>query len=242
MTPTPNQSAIQTALRKFLIGVLPANTPVVAGQINRVAEPSNPDFVVMWPILRGRLAFNIDEYVDCAFTASISGVTMTVTAVDPRFSGRIAPGLQIFGPGLAADTQVVSNGTGTGGVGTYTISPSQTIGSETMACGTAGLLQKTDVVMQCDVHGPNSSDNAQVIATAMRDDVAQQYFDPDTTGVAPLYADDPRQVPFVNGENQYETRWIVDCHLQANILVVFPQEFAAAVEVDVISVDATYPP
>lgn len=242
MIPTPNQSAIQTVLRTFLTGILPAGVPVVAGQVNRVPEPNAGDFVVMIPVLRGRLAFNIDEYVDCVFTASITGLVMTVTAVDPRFSGRIAAGLLVTAVGIAANTQVVSNGTGTGGVGTYNVSVSQTVGSETMACGSAALLQKTDVVMQCDVHGPNSSDNAQVIATAMRDEVAQRYFDPSTTGVAPLYADDPKQIPFINAEKQYETRWVVDCHLQANILVVFPQEFAAVVEVDVISVDATYPP
>lgn len=243
MIASPSQSAIQTVLRTFLMGVLPAGVPVVAGQINRVAEPLPGDYVVMIPILRGRLAWNIDSYIDCSFTASIAGATMTVTALNTDFQGRLAAGLYIFGTGLTAQTKIIAQLTGTpGGAGTYTVSPSQTIASRTMAAGTAGLMQKTEVVIQCDVHGPASADNAQIIATAIFDDVAQQYFDPATTGVAPLYAADPRQMPFIDGENQFETRWIVDVHLEANINVLFPQQFADAVTVDVVSVDAAYPP
>ena len=167
---------------------------------------------------------------------------LDITTVDNRFTGQLAIGVEIFGVGLANNTVITALGTGTGGIGTYTVSVSQSISSETIAAGTTSLMQKTEVVMQCDVHGPNSSDNAQVISTVMRDEVANRYFNPTTTGVSPLYADDPRQVPFFNGEDQYETRWVVDVHLQVNQLVIFSQQFADAVEVDVISVDATYPP
>jgi hypothetical protein len=170
---------------------------------------------------------------------------MTITAVNPRFKGKLAPGILIFGIGLAEGSVVVDQLTGSppGGVGTYTISPSQTITpAQTIAGGTAGLLQKTEILFQCDVHGPNCSDNAQVISTAMRDPIAQRYFQPNVTGVAPLHADSPRQVPFLNGESQWESRYVVEAHLQANQLVIFPQEFAEVADVDVISVDATYPP
>lgn len=60
------------------------------------------------------------------FTASISGTTMTVTAVA---SGSIVPGLSLFGNNVVPGTRIVSAGTGTGGTGTYTVFPSQTVAS-----------------------------------------------------------------------------------------------------------------
>lgn len=61
-----------------------------------------------------------------SFTASISGTTMTVTAVA---SGTIDLAMQLSGTGVTAGTRITAYGTGTGGVGTYTVSPSQTVAS-----------------------------------------------------------------------------------------------------------------
>jgi len=61
-----------------------------------------------------------------AFTASISTTTMTVTAVA---SGTIAVGQVIAGTGVTAGTTITALGTGTGGVGTYTVNVSQTVTS-----------------------------------------------------------------------------------------------------------------
>jgi hypothetical protein len=59
------------------------------------------------------------------FTATISAKTLTVSAIG---SGVVlSPGLTITGSGVTADTIITGYGTGTGGVGTYTISKSQTI-------------------------------------------------------------------------------------------------------------------
>jgi len=63
------------------------------------------------------------------FTASISGTTLTVTAVA---SGTIGVDMTLIGAGITAGTVITALGTGVGGTGTYTISNSQTIGSETM--------------------------------------------------------------------------------------------------------------
>ncbi len=241
MNVSPTQSTIQTALRNFLLGILPAGVKVVAGQVNRVPEPVDSDYVVFWPLSRPRLAFNIDTTADAVFTGSITATLLNVTAVDPAFTGQLYVGVEIFGVDLADNTVITALGTGTGGVGTYTVSPTQTVLSQTIAAGTKALMQKTEIIFQCDVHGPNSPDNAQVISTVMRDSVANRYFKPRTSGISPLYADDPRQMPFINGEDQYENRWAVDVHLQANILVIVPQQFSDAVQVDVISVDAEYP-
>lgn len=61
-----------------------------------------------------------------AVTASISGTTLTVSAVA---SGTLAPGQAVTGTGVAANTVITARGTGTGGTGTYTVSISQTVAS-----------------------------------------------------------------------------------------------------------------
>lgn len=60
------------------------------------------------------------------FTGSISGTTLTVTSV---LSGTIAIGQAIFGQGVDQNTVITALGTGSGGVGTYTVSDSQTVAS-----------------------------------------------------------------------------------------------------------------
>lgn len=69
------------------------------------------------------------------FTASISGTTMTVSAIS---AGAIVVGMWVRGTGVSVGppgsgyTYVTALGTGTGGVGTYTVGPSQTVASTTM--------------------------------------------------------------------------------------------------------------
>jgi hypothetical protein len=62
-------------------------------------------------------------------TGSISGTTLTVTAVT---SGTLAVGAYITGTGITAGTNITVLGTGTGGTGTYTVSASQTVSSTTI--------------------------------------------------------------------------------------------------------------
>ena len=64
------------------------------------------------------------------FTGSISGTTLTVTAVS---AGTIQVGQGISGTGVTAGTTIVGLGTGTGSTGTYTVSASQTVASTTIS-------------------------------------------------------------------------------------------------------------
>lgn len=236
---SPTQSEIQTVLRSFLLSILPAGVPVIAGQANRVPEPSSPDFVVMTPILRKRLETNTDIFADVSFTGSITDTTLDVTAVA---FGTIAVGQTVFGEGVTDGTAITALGTGTGGIGTYTMNNSQTVASEKMASGTEAIRQPTQITMQLDVHGPNASDNAQTISTLFRDERATSFFAASGYDVAPFYADDPKQIPFVNGEDQYEFRYIVDAVMQANQTVSnLAQQFADQINVGLIEVDAAYP-
>lgn len=65
------------------------------------------------------------------FTGSIAGTTptLTVTAIP---NGNIALGQYLTGAGVTAGTQVVKFLTGAGGVGTYQLNLTQTVGSETL--------------------------------------------------------------------------------------------------------------
>ena len=79
--------------------------------------------------------------VGCLFTGSMSGTTLTVSAVT---SGTLYVGQTIEGAGISAKVIITALGTGTGGTGTYTISASQTVGSETMYALSFSVLPSSD--------------------------------------------------------------------------------------------------
>lgn len=225
--PSPNQSAIMTALGNFLASILPAGVLVVQGQDNRVPEPIGADFVIMTPIMRQRLETNVDTYSDCAFIASIAGAAMTMTEL---LIGSVMVGNVLFGPNVAGGTTIQSQSSGSpGGVGVYALSGSQTVTSEKMASGTEQVLEPQEITVQIDIHSANVADSADMavtISALFRDDFAVSYFEANFPGIAPLYADDPKQMPFENAEKQYETRWIVDACLQVNQTITVPMQFA----------------
>jgi hypothetical protein len=66
-------------------------------------------------------------YTNCACVGSISGTTLTVSAV-PTI-GSLAVGQTITGTGIAPNTTITAILTGSGGIGTYTVTPSQTVPS-----------------------------------------------------------------------------------------------------------------
>jgi len=238
LTPSVTDSAVYTALGNFLATVLPAGTVVQQGQLNRVAEPAAVNFVVMLVTLQRRLDTDIATSADCAYEGSIAGTVMTVTEV---LLGIIPAGGPLFGTGVAANSTVVAQLTGPpGGAGTYTVAPSQTLaGPVLLASGQEVLEQSMELTVQLDVHGPASGDNAKVITTALRSEYGVDQF---PAGVVPLYTADPRQVPFLNDQKQYETRWVIDAYLQIKPTIAVPQQYADQVTPAVISVDATYPP
>jgi hypothetical protein len=69
-------------------------------------------------------------------TGSISGTTLTVTAVT---SGTLAVGQMVVGTGVTQGTLITALGTGTGGDGTYAINISQTVSSESLTCAVGGV-------------------------------------------------------------------------------------------------------
>lgn len=85
-------------------------------------------------------------------------------------------------------------------------------------------------VMQLDFHGRAGGDYCQTVAILWRSPGACTALEP--AGLLPLYADDGKQIPFVNGEKQYENRWTMDIAFQASPMVLAPQEFAAILSVE----------
>lgn len=243
VTIAPAETDILTALRAFLLSVAPG-AEVVQGQANRVPPPPGTAYIVMWPIARPRLATNFDAYVDTAFTASIVDAVMTVTALA---LGRIKAGASLFGVDVAAGSLVQSQLSGSpGGVGTYQVSPPQNVSAQTVASGDIEAMQATEVIVQCDVHAADlaaAGDIAASIGTMFRDDYAAGVLAESNPAIAPFYADTPRQVPFINDQQQVETRWSIDLHLQVNQTVSgLPQQFAETVLIGLVDVDAVYPP
>lgn len=238
-SPVPNQSTIQVALRSFLLSVLPAGVEVIQGQDSLVSEPSGVDFVVMTPITRERLSTNYTAWADCAFTSSANGTTLTVTSVQ---HGTIADGAPLFWPVTPFSGLTISyqSGGGTGGPGVYTLSGPLTF-TGAFAAGQVVLTQPTRVCVQLDFHSANvgdSSDMVETVSTFFRSEIATDSFDASSGGaVWPLYADDPKQVPFENAEQQFETRWTLDAYLQCNQAVDWPAQFSETAVVTIVLAD-----
>lgn len=213
---------------------------VIAAQVNRTPEPPGDDFIVMQKPDFTRLSTNLDTYVDCVYTARITGTVMPVTALQ---RGVLSPGAAVIGPNVIAPTRLLSQTSGApGGVGVYAVNPPQTVISEKMQSGVVNMRLDSEVCVQLDVHGPNSADFAQMISTLIRDQYATRVFgDFALATITPLYADDPKQVPYQNAEQEIETRYVLEVHLQANQTSTAPQEFADTLHANLIEIDAAYP-
>jgi hypothetical protein len=327
-TISPNRTDALSALRTFLLAVLPAGVDVVIAIENRVPQIAAPNSCVLSPIRFQRIRTNVTGYQDVAFTASIapagasftgaisptptapgaqpsgtlnvsavaSGVLliggalsgpkvmagttiisqvsgpaggagvyivsksqtapstsmtqdaglMTVSDINPDL-GLILVGAVVFGVDVIPGTTVTALGSGTGGVGTYAVSRAQTVASETMSTGYRQIEMDSRMTTQVDFHSidGSSADMAQTVAATFRDQVAVSIFaaqPPPLNQVSPLYADDPRLMPFVNENQQYEWRWVVEAVMQINQTVSVPQQFMDFVGVELIDVDVVYPP
>ena len=115
-------------------------TPTLVGQLNtttgRVGITDNGINVY---IVDGtnRYTWRISSPSSAVFTGSISGTTLTVTAVT---NGTIGINQALFGIGILPETVITALGTGSGGVGTYTINLTQAVSSELMNSVNVGAV------------------------------------------------------------------------------------------------------
>lgn len=96
--------------------------------------------------------------------------------------------------------------------------------------------------VQLDVHGPDGSDNSTIIDTMFRSGYGCDQFEASGFALQPLYCDEAKQIPVIDGEQQYEERWTFAAHIQIVPVITKTQDFANQAIVNVINVDATYPP
>jgi hypothetical protein len=80
-----------------------------------------------------------------------------------------------------------------------------------------------------DVHGPASADIAVAIAQTWRSAYAVQFKAEGGYAITPQYASEPRQSVFINGEDQYERRWIVTVTAQAASSLDVPAQFSTGI-------------
>lgn len=233
-TISPTQSDAQAALGTFLLDLFPGVNIVVAND-NRVPEPQAGTFIVMSPIRFERQATNVDSTADVRFTGSIAGNVLTVSAVT---IGQITGGLQVLGPGVAANTRIGPQMSGpTGGPGTYEVSVSQTLGSTVLSAGSIQMTTTFFLTIQLDFHSAKLADasaQAQTFVIAFRDAYATTFFSglpAPQNGLTPLYADDAAMRPFYNDQKQFEWRWVVDAKLQIDQTVTVPQTYADSADV-----------
>jgi hypothetical protein len=140
--------------------------------------------------------------------------------------------------------------------------------NDLVTSGFKNSLQSTQMTVQIDFHGPLSGDNAQIFTTLWRDEYSTDYLAQGTfilgnlevspgvnltdqngniiqvTGyvdLQPLYSSEPRQIDFINAEDQYEERWSVDAEMQINPIATTPQQFADTLTVTLVNVEETFP-
>jgi hypothetical protein len=105
--------------------------------------------------------------------------------------------------------------------------------------GTRSVRRSTRVDIQIDFYGPTAADWATMSSVLLRDPFACDALAPNCQ---PLYATDARLLPLVDGEQQYEARYMVEAVLQYNPIVSVSQQFFDSAVVTTIEVDKTYPP
>lgn len=110
-----------------------------------------------------------------------------------------------------------------------------TVGSTTTTV--RSTMQPTKYGLQLDCVGPTAGDWAQTLATLWFSDVSTDFLA--AYNIFPLFADDPRHSPWVNGEQQWESRWIVNVYMQVNPVLEFdvPSFATDTIEVGIIGVE-----
>lgn len=131
----------------------------------------------------------VTESINAVVTGSISGTTLTVSAVA---SGTLSIGVVLSGTGVMVGTTITALGTGTGGTGTYTVSASQTVSSTTItASNSLGAGNYLESIFEFKSVGGTitylSSGNGQLFSGANTINLTRRYiFGTDASGPAVL--------------------------------------------------------
>lgn len=101
--------------------------------------------------------------------------------------------------------------------------------------GTRSAERALQVGVAINFYGPNATDNGQIFSQLLRDAYGCEFLAP--YHVQPLWCDDGRQMPLIDSEKQYATRWMIQTWLQINPTVSTSQAFADTVAINLAKVD-----
>ena len=101
------------------------------------------------------------------------------------------------------------------------------------------MLTPTKIDMQLDFYGPIAQEWCMKTVSLFRDEYATDIF---PLNIQPLYADDPVQIPLIDGEAQYEQRWRLAGSLQYNPILSTSQQSMLAVDIALAPIDQTFNP
>jgi len=104
---------------------------------------------------------------------------------------------------------------------------------------TMAIDQAIELTVQIDCYGPSSADWATMLSTLLRDEYGCTALAP---SCQPLFADEARMIPLVDGEEQYEERWSLDARFQVNPVTTIPQQYADTLDLNFVSVEERFPP
>lgn len=102
MTPSLTLTAAFTALRTFLLGILPAGTEVVQGQANRVPMPQGGNFVVMTPMRIEQMAQTVHEVTPPNAPAPALGTDEIARSATLHFQ------LDVYGPASGDNATIIT--------------------------------------------------------------------------------------------------------------------------------------
>lgn len=102
------------------------------------------------------------------------------------------------------------------------------------------IIRPSQFTIQVDCYGASAGDRATAITTLFRDAYGCDALAP--SGIQPLYASDARQMPMVDGESQYVTRYTFDAVMQFNPVLTVSQQSANELQVGIKEVDRAFPP
>lgn len=100
-----------------------------------------------------------------------------------------------------------------------------------------GFTEVRQADIQVDIYGDNAGDRAIALETLFRTGYAYDLIKSIDERVAPLYSSEAIQAPMINGENQWQERYMVTVSLQVHITIDVPQDYFDKAEITTQQVD-----
>ncbi len=99
------------------------------------------------------------------------------------------------------------------------------------------VTELREVTVQVSAFGTGAGDALKQVCGLWRDFYTTDWLQTNAPVLSPLSAAEPRQLGFVNGEDQYEDAWSVDLKMQVNYQRTIPQQFADKITVTTYAAD-----